>query len=128
MIEEINKNQENKNLEEFRNEIKNLINEEIIALKQGEQVAVHFITNPQSRETSFKAEDLTEEDMEMYNRIKNKDGSLTLQDFKRYKKKIFPEGQILKTLNSRQIFAAYLSNLILYKEGKIVFIDQRSQK
>jgi len=118
MIEKFDKNQKNKKLEEFYNEIRYLINKELAALYKSEAGTVHFITNPKMKETNFNVEDLTEEDMEMYYKIKNKKAEL--EEFKKYKERIFSSGENIS--NSRKMFAAYLSNLFM------VFNFNKSQK
>jgi hypothetical protein len=108
-IEKINQEVGESDLEKFREEIRNLMQGEIDAIKQGKQTPVHFITNIQEGTTNFKVEDLTKEDMEMYYKIKK--GEVDLEEFKKYKAKIFSKrGNIF---DSRQIFAAYLSNLFM---------------
>jgi hypothetical protein len=108
-IEKINQEVGESDLEKFREEIRNLMQSEIDAIKQGKQTPVHFITNIQEGTTNFKVEDLTKEDMEMYYKIKK--GEVDLEEFKKYKAKIFSKrGNIF---DSRQIFAAYLSNLFM---------------
>jgi hypothetical protein len=102
-------NNANNQLERFRDEIKNLVLQEINTLRKGEYTSVHFITDIQTKETDFKVEDLTEEDMEMYYKIKNKKAEL--EEFKKYKEKIFSGKENIA--KSRQMFAAYLSNLFM---------------
>jgi len=112
-------NNVNSQLERFRDEIKNLVLHEIDILKRGEYTSVHFITDIQEKETDFKVEDLIEENMEMYYKIKNK--KVELEEFKKYKEKIFSEKEnIYKSL---QMFAAYLSNLFM-----IYNFDQGQEK
>jgi hypothetical protein len=85
-------NNANNQLERFRDEIKNLVLHEIDALRKGEHTSVHFITDIRGKKTDFKVEDLAEEDMEMYYKIKNKKAEL--EEFKKYKEKFFLEKKI----------------------------------
>jgi hypothetical protein len=121
----------NSELEQFRNEIQLLVQREIDASRNGQRGSVHFIIpGLQKGETNFNARDLTIEDMTMYYRIKNQDPKLAREEFMKYKKSIFSETQSLQDLNhlkSRQMFAAYLSNLILEKGGKIIFIENNKK-
>jgi ABC-type Fe3+/spermidine/putrescine transport system ATPase subunit len=108
-IEKINQEAGESDLEKFREEIRNLMQSELDALQRGEKATIHFITHPKEKRTEFNAKELTEEDMEMYYKIKK--GEVDLEEFKKYKAKIFSKrGNIF---DSRRIFAAYLSNLFM---------------
>ena len=126
-IEKINQEAGESDLEKFREEIRNLMQSELDALQRGKKATIHFITHPKEKRTEFNVKELTKEDMEMYNRIKNQDESLTLEEFNRYKRKIFPQSQSLENLNSRQMFVAYLSNLFMTSNNKIVYIIPKGQ-
>ena len=109
-MQRIEKNLQQNNeseLDEFKKEIQKLIDDEL----SGKSKTVHFM---KIRGEEFNINDLTKEDMEMYYKIKNEKAEL--EEFKEYKEKIFSDKE--NASKTRQMFAAYLSNMFMVYDFK----------
>jgi len=84
-IEKILQQNNESELDEFKKEIQKLIDDEL----SGKSKTAHFM---KIGGEEFNINDLTEEDMEMYYKIKSKKAEL--EEFKKYKEKFFLEKKI----------------------------------
>ncbi len=91
-------------LDDFRKEIAAIVKEEEAAKKEGEVHSGHFLN------FDFSAEELTTEDMEIWQKIKS--GNVTLEEVKEYDRKFRESSEPGALSNtSRGLFVQFAGNM-----------------